>query len=250
MDTSIEKQTEINEWTYNSKREALFFSQLVFIGLSVLIFMYSLSKAGILSDILVLYVMIIVFVLLGIIWYTKYTYTRNSRDSHHWNKIVFSEDGKKPSTLSPTVLNSVATATAASCRAGASDTSSASGTSRASSASSASSASGTSRGSASGRTSSRGDRWGYNSWNDDTLGDVSTTNLNETQGIRYKTMRDRIDLPETVDSIKYCENNPSSYDPKTALPCKQVWCMANPTLSWKDPATSVSTPCKTLFTYL
>ena len=233
MDTSIEKQTEINEWTYNSKREALFFSQLVFIGLAVLIFMYSLSKAGYLSDIFVLYVMIIVFVLLGIIWYTKYIYTRNTRDSHHWNRVVFSEDGKKPSTLSPMVLNSVATATAAACSASASGT-----------------RTGTTAGSASGTSSSRGDRWGYNSWNDDTPGDVSTTNLNEAQGMRYRNIRENRGLSEIRDAIKFCEDNPLSYDPVTARPCKEVWCMANPTLSWKDPSSSVITPCKTLFPYL
>ena len=50
MDVSIEKQTEINEWSYNSKRDTLFFFQLVFIGLTILIFMYSLSNAGIINN--------------------------------------------------------------------------------------------------------------------------------------------------------------------------------------------------------
>ena len=119
MDVSVEKQTEINEWSYNSKRETLFIFQLLFIGLTITIVMYSMSSAGLLSDIFVLYVMIIIFALLALIWYSKTVYTRSNRDKTHWNKLVFSEDGKKPSTLSPTVINSVATATAAKCAASA-----------------------------------------------------------------------------------------------------------------------------------
>jgi len=74
-----------------------------------------MSRAGLLSEIFVYYIMIIIFGLLGLIWYTKYIYTRNTRDKRYWNRVTFSEDNVKPSTLSPTVLNSIATATTATC---------------------------------------------------------------------------------------------------------------------------------------
>jgi hypothetical protein len=115
MDVSIEKQTEINEWSYNSKRDTLFFFQLVFIGLTILIIMYSLLNAGILNNNFVIYVMIIIFILLVLIWYSKYKYTSQTRDKQHWNRRNFSEDGNKPSPLPATVLSSIATSTAQNC---------------------------------------------------------------------------------------------------------------------------------------
>ena len=274
MDVSVEKQTEINEWSYNSKRETLFIFQLIFIGLTITIVMYSMSSAGLLSEMFVLYVMIVIFVLLGIIWYTKTVYSRSNRDKTHWNKVVFSEDGKKPSTLSPTVLNAVATATAATC-AKKSDTSTMpSGLTPGNSETmyhgdpDRSMFAGQKRGfytnptdpgSAAARDAS-GNLYGDNN-NDGRIGrwdttgnfqkfdDVSNTDLNTRQGVDYTSINTgRLSaVPESQSSITFCETNPLSFDPISGLPCKRVWCMANPTLSWNDPSTSITTPCRTLF---
>lgn len=269
MDTSIERQTEINEWSYNSKRETLFFSQLVFIGLSIIIIMYALSAAGFLGDTFVLYVMIIIFVLLGLIWYTRYTYTRKSRDSNNWNKIVFSEDGKKPSTLPSSVISSVATASTNNCAASAS---------AAASGSPSGSAAGSPSGSASGSSNLRGSAAARNKDgsiygdknNDGLLGkwdsedlekypdDVSNANLNEKQGKAFGDTRsdilDRINAIKKVDqpsSLEYrtnwCLKNPGAYDRLSGMSCKQYWCLANPTKEWKDTVSGVSIACKTLF---
>ena len=116
MDVSIEKQTEINEWSYNSKRDTLFFFQLVFIGITILIIMYSFSNAGIINNTFVIFVMIIIFILLVLIWYSKYKYTSQTRDKQHWNRRNFSEDGNKPSPVPSTVLSSIATSTAQNCK--------------------------------------------------------------------------------------------------------------------------------------
>jgi hypothetical protein len=74
-----------------------------------------MSNSGLLNDTFVLYVSIIIFALLGLIWYTRYSFTRGNRDSEHWNRLKFPEDGKKGSPLSSSVLNSVATATTEKC---------------------------------------------------------------------------------------------------------------------------------------
>ena len=124
MDVSIEKQTEINEWSYNSKRDTLFFFQLIFIGVMILIIMYLLSNAGIISKTFVIYIMIIVFILLIFIWYSKHKYTIKTRDKQHWNRRNFSEDGNKPSPLPATTLSSVATSTTENCNRPTSTTSS------------------------------------------------------------------------------------------------------------------------------
>ena len=280
MDVSIEKQTVINEWSYNSKRDTLFFFQLVFIGLTILIIMYSLSAAGFLSDIFIIYVMIIIFVLLGLIWYTKFIYTRNTRDKEHWNKIVFPEDGKKPSPLPANVVNSVATATTEKC------------TKRDSTGSPSGSSSGRLTGSAAARNRD-GSLYGDTNkdgrlGNYDTTGggfqshpeDASMENLNERQGRAYNNLQkylsklkedrgyddsdmnklsDFLDTkpessPQTIAGrIAWCEKNITSYEPIENIPCKRFLCMTNPTrkinseTTLSGVTTKVDIPCKTLF---
>lgn len=263
-------------------------------------------SAGIIPNIFVLYVMIIMVVILGLVWYTKTTYTRNNRDKTHWNRIVFPEDGKKPSTLPPTILNAVATSTAAACSASGSVTTKNTGTSGSKNTVTTKKSSWetdnsdtmyhgdwdpsmfegqtrgfftdpTDPGSAAARDPDGnlyGDSITYNSdgiitrksdgrvgiW--DTNGnflkfdDVSNTDLNTRQGIDYTSINTgRVSaVPRATNPVQYCEENPGAFfpggyagDPLAGLPCKRVYCMANPTLSWKDPSTSVTLPCKTLF---
>jgi len=208
MDTSIERQTEINEWSYNSKREALFFSQLVFIALTIIILMFALSRAKILNEIFVYYVMIIIFVLLVLIWYTKYSYTRNSRDKQHWNRITFPDDNNKASTLSPTVLNSIATATIDSCASSPTTTP--------------------------GSTTTPGP----------TVGSASGS---RNTGQSVYDIRLRPASNSIADVVAWCADNRYSRDPVSGYPCKKIWCYANPDLSWNDQTANQTTPCKQLF---
>jgi len=267
MDASVERQTEINEWTYNSKRETLFFSQLVFIGLSILIIMFALSKAGLLGEILVLYVMIIVFVLLAVIWYTRYVYTRNNRSGQHWNRLSFSEDGKKPSTLSSSVLSSVATSTTSRCSGQSVGGASTGGTPPGGQQGSSDQYSWlfgprSEMHSPSGSSNHVPQHWESSTEFPQHPEDVTTNNLNtiaEQQGMAYGLIRpdllDRVaaagSTPADTTSVAYrtewCLNHPGAYELLSGMPCKQYWCTANPTKSWKDPTTSVSVACKTLF---
>jgi len=286
MDASVERQTEINEWQYNSKRDTLFFLQLLFIGLTIIILMYWMSSGGVLNDTFVLYVSIIIFALLGLIWYVRYSFTRLSRDGQHWNRIQFAEDGKKPSTLSPSVLNSVATATTEKCnknKRGETPVKRASwevdgNGPPANSTIDYNMFAGekygfyteqTHPGSAAAYDSSGslyGDRnrdgrlgnWDTTGKFDEYADDVSKVNLE--QGRNYNTLRVGDNLyvadtgsstPATMDSrIAYCLSNPGASDRTTNMPCKKFWCMQNPSLSWTDPgATGLSRtiPCRTLF---
>ena len=96
---SVSRQTEINEWQYNSKLEMLFISQLAFIGLSFIIAMYAIAHTGVFGFGIVYYSAIIIFVLLIAVTLTRYLYNRDKRDSRYWNRKVFNGDYSKPSTI-------------------------------------------------------------------------------------------------------------------------------------------------------
>lgn len=235
--------------------------------------------------------MIIIFALLVLIWYVRYKYTRNNRDKTHWNRIVFPEDGKKPATLSPSVINSIATSTAAACaKPSGSVTAKTDNNTKPTPKSSWETDDNNSMSDNSSWNNIdynmfKGEKYGFNTKhtgpgsagardasgnlygdknNDGKLGfwdtsgnfpdfdDVSTTNLNTNQGLDYNSINAGKVAPVSRlgTALEFCEKNPTAYDPSTALPCKQAWCMANPDKSWKDPATSKITPCKTLFSYL
>lgn len=99
MDASVLRQSQINQWYYHMKLESLFISQLCFLGLSFLIVMFSLLKIGFFGKAIVYYSAIIIFILLFLIWFTRYLHTRNKRDKHIWNRRIFDGDNNKPATI-------------------------------------------------------------------------------------------------------------------------------------------------------
>ena len=105
MDSSVLRQSEINEWYYHMKLESLFISQLCFIGLSYVLVLLSLSKAGLFRIDVISYNIVIIFILLFFVWTLRYYYTRNKRDIRYWNRMRFSNDNKKPATLSSEVVS-------------------------------------------------------------------------------------------------------------------------------------------------
>jgi hypothetical protein len=295
MDASIEKQTEINEWSYNLKRDTLFFFQLVFIGLTFIVILFWIASTGIIGDMVAIYIMIIIFVILGGIWYSRYMYTRNNRDKLHWNKNVFPEDGKKPSPLPANLVASVATSTIENCKATKSSSESNKDVSWANPGSGsdnndnygmfdeneprfrASWPESGLDGSAAARDAS-GALYGDNAnlydfsgpsgrvvrksdgqvgfW--DTTGggfvthpeDVVDRNLNDLflrQGQDYNSIATGRSGVRVQDSVAYCEAHQGANDPATGVPCKRVWCMANPDKKWKDRTTSAEVECRTLF---
>jgi hypothetical protein len=103
-DQSVLRQSEINEWYYHLKLESLFISQLCFLGLSFGIILFSLSQAGLFGPTLVYYYLFLLFIFLGIVWLTRFLYTRNNRDKRFWNRKIFNEDNNKSSTIPNSVI--------------------------------------------------------------------------------------------------------------------------------------------------
>jgi len=97
------RQAAINEWYYNYRLDTLFVLQLVFLGFSLILLMTILSKYKIVSPFFVIYTSVVIIVLLVFVWYFKYIFTKNTRDSYHWDKRNFNGDGKLKSGLTPEV---------------------------------------------------------------------------------------------------------------------------------------------------
>ena len=112
---SVSRQTEINEWQYNSKLEMLFISQLAFMGLSFIIALYAIAYTGVFGFGIVHYSAIIISIILLAVIVSRYLYNRDSRDKRYWNRKVFSGDYSKPSTVSPSA-NAALTANRKMCR--------------------------------------------------------------------------------------------------------------------------------------
>ena len=100
---SLNRQSEINDWYYKYRRDTLFILQLVFIGVSVILFMTILTKYRILSPVFVMYSAVLIGIMLFIIWYFKYKFTNETRDLYHWDKRKFPGDGKLESSITPAV---------------------------------------------------------------------------------------------------------------------------------------------------
>ena len=97
---SIKRQTEINDWYYHSRLETLFILQLLFLGLSFMIFLSILASYQIISPYFVGYYAVCVFIVLAAVWYFKNSYNKNNRDPNEWGKRRFPNDGAVSSNVS------------------------------------------------------------------------------------------------------------------------------------------------------
>jgi hypothetical protein len=97
---SMKRQTEINDWYYNSRLETLFILQMLFLGLSFMIFLSILASYQIISPYFVGYYAICVFIVLAMVWYFKNKYNKNNRDQNEWGKRRFPNDGVMSSNVS------------------------------------------------------------------------------------------------------------------------------------------------------
>jgi FlaA1/EpsC-like NDP-sugar epimerase len=112
---SMKRQLTINEWEYNHKLELLFILQLLFLGLILIVLLSVLSKRGIFGKAFVIYVSVIIFIIIGILWFLRSAYTKNIRDRFLWSRRYFSGDGSKPATISPETVKAAAEATQQVC---------------------------------------------------------------------------------------------------------------------------------------
>lgn len=98
---SINRQSEINDWEYQSKLELLFMLQLVFLVLMVITILVILWKYDIMNMAYILFLGLFLFGCLAALWYFRSAYTRNVRDKRFWNKRRFEGDGALPPVVSP-----------------------------------------------------------------------------------------------------------------------------------------------------
>jgi hypothetical protein len=91
---SERRQAQINDWYYNYRLDTLFVLQLLFLGTSVILLFTVLSKYRVLSPLFVIYSAVLILIMVLIVWYFKYSYTKSTRDLYNWDKRKFSGDGQ------------------------------------------------------------------------------------------------------------------------------------------------------------
>jgi len=93
------RQGEINEWQAQNKMDTLFFLQILFIFLGLVIVLLFLRQGGIISD-SVMYVIVgvLLLIVVGVLW-NRASYTEMSRDKRYWNRRYL---GLNDSNLSST----------------------------------------------------------------------------------------------------------------------------------------------------
>lgn len=80
------RQAEINEWEAQNKMDTLFFLQLLFIFLSVLVVSLYLRQIGMFPGSVIGIIAGIGVLILGLILWNRASYTSTSRDQRYWNR--------------------------------------------------------------------------------------------------------------------------------------------------------------------
>lgn len=93
MDTT-RRQTEINNWYYEDKRETLFVLQLILLVMLLVAIVLMIVAQGWLSEAAGDYVMGFFIVVGAGTWVYRWYYTRYVRDPRYWSRRTFSQDGK------------------------------------------------------------------------------------------------------------------------------------------------------------
>jgi hypothetical protein len=93
LDTT-RRQTEINNWYYEDKRETLFVLQLILLVMLFVAIVLMVVAQGFLSETGGDYIMGFVILIGAGTWLYRWYYTRNVRDPRYWNRRTFSQDGK------------------------------------------------------------------------------------------------------------------------------------------------------------
>jgi hypothetical protein len=80
------RQGEINEWHAANKLDTLFFLQILFVYLCILVIAIFLRQYGLFSNTIV-YIVAGLFglIVIGILW-NRASYTATSRDKRYWNR--------------------------------------------------------------------------------------------------------------------------------------------------------------------
>lgn len=86
------RQSEINQWTYNNKRETLFVYQILLIAITLSIIFSYLWAKSIMGNALFFMLIILVWLSFSFIVLNRSQYTDTSRDKKYWNRRLFREE--------------------------------------------------------------------------------------------------------------------------------------------------------------
>jgi hypothetical protein len=86
------RQSEINQWTYNNKRETLFVYQMLLIAITLTIIFTYLWAKSIMGNGLYFMLFILVWLIFSFIVVNRSQYTDKSRDKRYWNRRLFREE--------------------------------------------------------------------------------------------------------------------------------------------------------------
>jgi hypothetical protein len=80
------RQAEINEWSAQNKLDTLFFLQILFIFLGLIIVLIFLRQAGVMSGVAInTTIVVLLIIVIGVLW-NRASYTAKSRDTRYWNR--------------------------------------------------------------------------------------------------------------------------------------------------------------------
>lgn len=88
------RQSEINNWYYENKRETLFVLQLILLVMLTLVVAMSMAQYGVITQAAADYLMGFVIVVGAGTWMYRWYYTSRIRDGRYWHDRKFPEDGK------------------------------------------------------------------------------------------------------------------------------------------------------------
>jgi len=104
---SINRQIEINEWSYQNKLDTLFLFQIIFIALAFITVLMFLRSIGVIGIAFIAYLSVILVGMIILIIVNRAMFSGHSRDTRYWNKLRFNEDNKKTNqtTIPPGMSN-------------------------------------------------------------------------------------------------------------------------------------------------
>ena len=83
------RQSEINEWYYENKRETLFVLQLILLTSLTVVILLAVKSYGWIGQAAADYVTVFILVVAAATWVYRWYYTTHIRDRKYWNKRTF-----------------------------------------------------------------------------------------------------------------------------------------------------------------
>lgn len=105
---NAKRQYEINEWTSNNKLDTLFFFQILFIGLTLMVPLLYLRRIGIIPGSIFYGISFLIVVAIVLTVAVRAQYTIYTRDKRYWNRRRFQQMGGPPTLPSCEAIKGLA----------------------------------------------------------------------------------------------------------------------------------------------